>query len=82
MFHRPLVRYRKPVIMTRLCFKIFTSNLVNMATQSSFQSCPMDMNEPVVMLLKKWADRALEDILLESCKEALKTILMMFLLDT
>ena len=32
MFHRPLVRSRKPVIITWLCFKIFTSNLVKMVT--------------------------------------------------
>ena len=41
----------------------------------------MDMSEPVVMSLKTWADWALEDSLIESCK-ALKAGLMMFLLDT
>ena len=65
MFHRPLVRSRKPVIMTRLCFKIFISNLVKMATQSSSQSCPMDMSDPVVMSFKTWADCALEEVCLE-----------------
>ena len=42
----------------------------------------MDMSEPVVMLLKTWADCALEESLLESCKVALKAGLMMFPLDT
>ena len=32
-FHRLLVRSRKTVIMTWLCFNIFTSNLVKMAMQ-------------------------------------------------
>ena len=72
MFHKPLVRSRKPVIMNRFCFNIFTSNLVKMATQSSLQSCLVDMSKPVVMLLKTWADCALEDSLLESCRVALK----------
>ena len=40
---------RKPVIMTWLCFKIFTSNLVKIAMQLSSQRCPMEMREPVVM---------------------------------
>ena len=35
MFHRPLVRYLKLEIMTWLCFKMFTSYLVKIATQSS-----------------------------------------------
>ena len=82
MFHIPLVQSRKPAIMTWLCFKIFTSNLVKMATQSSSKSFPIDMSEPDVMLLKTWADIALEESLLESCKVALKAGLTMFLLDT
>ena len=82
MFHRPLVRSRKPAIMTRLCFKIFTLNLVKMATQSSSQSCPMDMSELVVMSLKTWTDCALEESLLESFKVALNSGLMMFSLAT
>ena len=53
-----------------------------MAVQLSSQSCPMDMSEPVVMLLKTWADCDLEESLLESCKLALKAGLMMFLLAT
>ena len=80
MFHRPFLWSRKPVIMTWLCFKMFVSNLVNMATQSSLQSCLMDMSEPVLMPLKTWADCALEDSLLKSCKVALKAGWMMFLL--
>ena len=56
----PLVWSRKTVIITWLCFNIFTSNLVKMETQSSSQSCPMEMREPVVMSLKTWADCALE----------------------
>ena len=82
MFHRPLVRSRKPVIMTWLCFKVFTSNLAKMATQLSSQSFPMDISEPVVMSLKTWAYCALEDSLLESCKVVLKAGLMTFLLAT
>ena len=77
-----LVRFRRPVIMTRLCFKIFTSNLVNMATQLSSQSCLMDTNEPVVMLLMTWTDCALEESLSESCRVVLKAGLMMFSLAT
>ena len=76
-----LVRSRKPVIMTWLCFNIFTSNFVKMATQSSSQSCPMDMSEQVVMSLKTWANCALEEILLEICKVDLKASLMMLLLE-
>ena len=60
MFHRPLVRSHKPVIMTWLCFNIFTSNLVKMAMQSSSQSCLIEMREPVVVSLKTWADCTLE----------------------
>ena len=56
IFHRPLVRSRKPVIMPWFCFKFFTSNLVKMAMQSSSQSCPMDTREPVVRSLKTWED--------------------------
>ena len=82
MFHRPLVRSCNPVIINWLCFNIFTSNLVNMATQSSSQSCPMDMREPVVMSFKTWADCALEESLFDSCKVARKDGLMMFLLAT
>ena len=82
MFHRPLVRSRTPVIMNRLFFKIFTSNLVKMATQLLSKSCPMGMSEPVVMLLTMWADCALEESLFESCKVALKAGLTMFLLAT
>ena len=63
-------------------FQDFTSNLVKMTTQSSSHSCPMDMSEPVVMSLNTWADCALEESLLESCKVALKAGLMMFLLGT
>ena len=42
----------------------------------------MDMSEPVVMSLKTWADWAMEDSLLESCRVALKSDLMMCLLAT
>ena len=76
------MRSRKPVVMNRLCFKIFKSSLVKMATQSSSHNCPMGMSEPVVMSLKTWADYALEESLFESCKVALKSSLMMFLLAT
>ena len=40
----------------------------------------MDMSEPVVMSLKTWADCAPEENLFKSCKVALKSGLMMFLL--
>ena len=82
MSHRPLVRSCKPVIMTWLCFNSFTSNLVKIVMQSSSQSCPMDMSEPVVISLKTLADCALEESLLKSCKVALKTGLMMIPLST
>ena len=65
IFHRPLVRLRKPVMMIWLCFKIITSHLVKMAMQSSSQSFPMDIREPVVGLLKTWADCALGERLLD-----------------
>ena len=55
---------------------------MKMATQSPLQSFLMNMSEPVVMLLKTWADCALEDSLLESCKVALKSGMMMFPLAT
>ena len=42
----------------------------------------MDMSDPVVMLLKTWADCDLLESLFESCKVALKAGLMMFLLVT
>ena len=47
----------------------------------------MDMSEPVVMLLKTWADCVLEESLFESCKVALNKValnssLMMFSLAT
>ena len=82
MFHRPLVRSRKPLIITWLCFNIFTSNLVKMAMQSSTQSCPLDMREPVVMLFKTWTDCALEEILFGSFKVAHKSGVMIFLFAT
>ena len=82
MFHRPLVRSRKPVIITCLCFNILTSNLVKMATHLSSQSCPMEMREPVVMSLKTCADYASEESLFDSCKVARTASLMMFLLNT
>ena len=68
MFHRNFLPSYKMVMITWLCFKIFTSNLVNMETQSSSQSCHMDISEPVVMSLKTWEDYALEESLFESCK--------------
>ena len=42
----------------------------------------MDMSELVVMQLKTWADWDLEDILLDSCRVALKAGLMMCPLAT
>ena len=78
MFHRPLVLSLKPVMMTWLCFKKFTSNLVKMAMKSSSQSCPMDMREPAVMLLKMWADfnsgESLFEIFKVDCKSGLMTL--------
>ena len=41
----------------------------------------MDMSEKVVMSLKTWANCALEEILLKSCKVDLKASLMMLLLE-
>ena len=82
MLHRPLLQSRKPAIMTWFCFKIFTSNLVKMTMQSSSQSCPMKMREPVVMLLKKWADCALEESFIDILKVDRKSGLMIFPLVT
>ena len=82
MFHRPSVRSRKSVIIIWLYFKMFTSNLVKMARQFSSQSFTMDMREPVVMLLKTWADCALVEILFDSFKVACKSGLMIFLSAT
>ena len=82
MFHRPLVRSRKLVIITWLCFNIFMSNLVKMAMQSSSQSCPMAMREPVVMSLKTWADCVLEESFFDSFKVARRSGLMVFPLAT
>ena len=82
MLHKPLVRSRKPVIITWLCFNIFTSNLVNMATHSSSKSCSMYMREPVVISLKTLADCALEESLFDSFKVARKHGLMIFPLAT
>ena len=39
----------------------------------------MDMREPVVMLLKTWADCALEESLFDISKVARKSVLMIFL---
>ena len=64
------MRSRKPVIMTWLCFKIFTSNLVKMAMQSSSKSCPMETREPLVMSLKTWDDCAPEESLFAIFKMA------------
>ena len=82
MFHRPLVRSRKPVIMTCLCFKIFTSDLVKMEMQLSLKSCPMEMREHVFMSLKVWAGCALEEILFDIFKVARKSGLMVLPLAT
>ena len=82
IFHRPLVRSRKPVMMTWLCFKKITSNLVKMVMQSSSQSCPMEIREPVVMSLKTWGDCALGESLLDIFKLARKSGLMTLPLAT
>ena len=82
MFHRPLVRFRKPEIMTWLSFNMFTSYLVKMATQLLLQSWPMDMSEPVVMYLNTWAGCTLAESLLESIKVELKAGLIMCPLAT
>ena len=80
MFHRPLIRSSKMVIMTWLCFNIFTSNLVKMVMQLSTQKCPMEMREPVVMSLNTWAGCALKESLFDIFKVARKLGLMKFLL--
>ena len=73
---------RMPVIMTWLCFNIFTSNLVKMAMQLSSKSYPMEMRYPVVMSLKTWGDCTLKESLFDIFKVALKLGLMIFPLDT
>ena len=80
--HRPLVRSRKPVMMTWLCFNCLTSNLVNLAMQLSSQSCNMDMRDPVARSLKMWAYCALGESLLDIFKVARKSGLMTLPLDT
>ena len=82
MFHRTLVWSHKPVIITWLCFKILTSNLVKMEMQLSSQSCLMEMREPVVVSLKMWADCNLEESLFNSFKVARRLGLMVFPLAT
>ena len=42
----------------------------------------MEMSEPVVMYLKTWADYALVNSLLESCRVAMEADLIMCLLAT
>ena len=42
----------------------------------------MDMSDPVVMSLKTWAEWAMEDSLLKSCRVVLKAGLMMYPLAT
>ena len=76
------MRSCKPVMMTWLCFKIFRSNLENMAMQLSLQICPMDMRKPVVMFLKTWSDCALGESLFDIFKVACKSSLMKFPLAT
>ena len=82
MLHRPLMRSRKSVTITWLCFKIFISNLVKMAIQLSSKNLPMEMREPVVMSLKTWEDCALEESLFDSFNVARRSGLMVFLLTT
>ena len=76
------MRSRKSVIMTWLCFKIFTSNLLKMVMQSSSKNYPTEMMEPVVMSLKTWADFALEESLFDIFKVAHKSGLMILPLAT
>ena len=57
-------------------------NLVNMVMQSSSQSCPMDMVEPVVRSLKTWADCALGGKLVDIFKVACRFGLMTLPLET
>ena len=49
-----------------------------MVMQLSLQSCPMEIRDPVVMLLKTWADCALEESLFDIFKVACKLGLMIF----
>jgi len=46
MFHRPLLGFRLPRMMTCPSLMILTSYLLKRATQSSSQSWPMEMREP------------------------------------
>ena len=82
MFHRPLLRSRKTVIMNWFCFKIFTPNLVKMVMQLSSQICPVEMREPMLMSLKTWAECALEESLFDLFEVDRKLGLMIFLLAT
>ena len=61
---------------------MLTSNLVKMTIQSSSQSCPMDMRDPVAMSLKTWAYIALGESLFDIFKVSRKSGFMMLLLAT
>ena len=53
-----------------------------MAMQLSSQSFPVEMREHVVLLLKTWADFALEESAFDIFKLACKSGLMIFILVT
>ena len=76
------MRARKLVMMNWLCFKTLTSNLVKIAMQSPSQFFTMEMREPVVKLLKTWADCALGESLFDIFKVACKSVFMTFPLAT
>ena len=52
MFHRPLEVLRWPPMMICPSFVISTWYLVNIETQSSSHSCPMEIRDPELMLSK------------------------------
>lgn len=73
IFQRPLVELRLPTMMTCPSLIILTSYLDNRATQSSSQSCPMEMKDPDLRLSKTCPDCALLE---SSCARGMRARFM------
>ena len=63
-------------------FKNIYVKLGEGGTQSSSQSCTMEMKEPVVMSLKTWVNCDLGESLFDIFKVACKSVFMTFPLAT
>ena len=66
IFQRPFVRFLCYKIIRFLSLMIFTWYLVKMAIQSSSQSFPMEMREPVARLSRMWTSWEVADSYWES----------------